>query len=130
MPYDIQHTECLICLTYRGQVTRAELRDSAAAVAELEARLPVRPDQLTDLTGIESRETDFENLQPVAASLKSRAGNAFRIAYIAPTPLSFGMARMFQRLAESERIEIPVFNSRAATEAWLGIGHGTLQAGS
>jgi len=42
-----------------------------------------------------------------------------RSAIVAPTPVSFGFARMFQTLNDHPQIAISIFSTVEAAEAWL-----------
>jgi len=122
MPFQIKLEHDLIRLTYTGFVTKAEIFASAQEIARLEGELPNRPDQITDLSGIEGRETNYQTLSSVAKDRQAKTFyNAFKIALVAPTPLSFGLARMFQTLMDHPQIKVEVFNTMIEAEQWLGI---------
>jgi hypothetical protein len=121
MPFDIQIRDNIIRLTYTGYVTKAELFASAQEIVRVEGTFERRPDQLTDLSGIVDRETNYETLSTVASERRTRVfPNNWRLAMVAPTPLGFGLARMFKTLTESPQIDIQIFQTLAEAEAWLG----------
>jgi hypothetical protein len=45
-----------------------------------------------------------------------------RSAFLATNPLAFGIARMYEQLLNSPRIEIRVWSSAGAAADWLGVG--------
>jgi hypothetical protein len=120
MPYCIQAESRLLRVTYTGHVTEAELFETARELAALRATYERQPDQLTDYSGIETQDTNFELLQPISAELKKRVFlNEFRVALLAPTPVSFGLARMFQSLIDHPKIYMKIFKSHDEAEKWL-----------
>ena len=120
MPFHIQTDPDLIRLSYTGHVTQAELFASARQVETLEATLPDRPNQLTDLGGITSRETNYGNLSSVASIRRAKIfPNNFKLAMVAPTAESFGLARMFQSLADNPKVDIQIFPNKDEAEKWL-----------
>lgn len=53
-----------------------------------------------------------------AAPLK----NAVKSAIVAPQPIQYGFARMFQTLNDNPRINLQVFSDRASAMEWLVAG--------
>ena len=119
MPFEIHFEDEVLHLTYSGHVTRAEVMESAAEIARLEATLKHRPDQITDLTPIVTRETDYETLSAVSQEWPANYPNSFRMAMVAPTALSHGLARMFQSLVQSPQVEIQIFKLKEEAAAWI-----------
>lgn len=119
MPFEIRFENEIIHLTYSGHVTKAEIMESAAEIARLEATLARRPDQITDLTPIVKRETDYETLLAVSQEWPASHPNSFRMAMVAPTALSHGLSRMFQSLVRSPQVEIQIFKLKEEAAAWI-----------
>jgi len=122
MPFHIQADDRLIRLNCTGHITKAEAMESALQIRQVETRFRQRPDQITDLSGVVSRETDFATISSIAQERRAKVfPNAFRLAMVAPTAESLGFARMYQTLAESPQIEIRIFAALAEAESWLGL---------
>ena len=120
MPYQIQTDGRYLRVTYSGHVTQDEVINSARDVASLRATLAQVPDQLMDFSGIGKQDTRYELLQPIGTALRKQIfPNAFRYAMVASTPVSYGIARMFQTLVSHPQIDARVFKSADEAEAWL-----------
>jgi hypothetical protein len=120
MPYQIQSKGQILRVTFSGHVTKDEFVDSGRELLSLRATLERQPDQLTDLSSIEKQDTDYALVQPVSRELREQVfSNTFRFAMVAPTPFSFGLARMFQSLVEHPQIHMRVFKSKDEAEKWL-----------
>jgi hypothetical protein len=120
MPYQIQADRHLVRVTYTGHVTEAEVLRSAAELAELRTGYDRPPDQLMDFSGIEMQETRYELLLPIGTKLRRQVfTSAFRYAMVARTPLSYGIARMFQTLISHPQIDVRIFSTVAEADSWL-----------
>jgi hypothetical protein len=120
MSYQIQANRDLFRVTYAGYVTEAEVLQCAAELAELRAGYDRPPNQLMDFSGIEMQDTRYELLLPIGARLRKQVfASAFRYAMVARTPLSYGIARMFQTLISHPQIDVRIFGTVAEAEHWL-----------
>jgi hypothetical protein len=105
----------------QGNVTNDDLRQLLASYNEAEARLPVTPDRITDLsqavmTAIDAGQLREFSLARQAAQLK----NNVKSAIIAPEPEQYGLARMFQAFNQNPKIEICLFRDAASAYTWIG----------
>jgi hypothetical protein len=120
MPFRIQQHASLIRITFSGVVTKADLTESIGELARIEATCDPIPDRLTDLTGVVDRDWDPGKVLQAAKTRRAEEfPNPFRSAVVAPTPVAFGFARMFQTLNDHPKIEVRVFKTMADAEAWL-----------
>lgn len=120
MPFQIQFDAPILRITFSGIVTKADFTGLLSEVRRLEADFERVPDRLADLSGVTEWESRFQTTYDVASLRRAEAfPNKFRSAIVAPTPVTFGIARMFQTLNDNPQIEIQVFNTRAEAEEWL-----------
>jgi hypothetical protein len=101
----------------RGVVTYAEL---AAHLNEEEALRVQSDPELFDATGA---STDITTAQVKTlvdrANTMLRNGSVGPTAFVANDDVAFGMARMYQLLAEPDGIVVGVFRDRGDAERWL-----------
>lgn len=74
-------------------------------------------DQICDLTDVTDLEASRSFLQELA--MKSVFSENSRRAFVAPSDLHFGLARMLQVFCDIEGSEVGVFRTIAEAEAWL-----------
>ncbi len=120
MPVEVQFVGGLIRQTFSGEVSAVDLQDLAKQVLALEAGLPRAPDRIADLSAVTSVAADFLAIDQLARKrVASPPRNPTRNAIVAPTPMLFGVARMFQTLNTAAGVEVRIFRDRASAEAWL-----------
>lgn len=110
----------LIRIRFTDGFTVADLMEMGDKLRELENRQEVSLNRLTDLSEVDDSQVDYNGMESFArrrrrASLK----NDVRSAIVAPRPILFGMARMFQMLNDHPRIWIQVFRNMEDAMAWL-----------
>jgi hypothetical protein len=76
-----------------------------------------------DLTGLDSIHLSRADISELAARRAKFNPNNIHVksAFLAKDPLSFGIARMYERLLCSERIEPRVFSKLEDAADWLGV---------
>jgi TnpA family transposase len=74
---------------------------------------------LVDLSAVTDITVDSGALMGSAA--RPRFRNDSRRAFVAPSDVAYGMARMFATLAEQSGQEVRVFRERHLAEEWLGL---------
>jgi len=76
-----------------------------------------------DLTGLDSIRLSFAEVAELAARRAKFNPNNIHVksAYLATHPLSFDIARMYEQLSCSERIEVRVFSKLEDAAEWLGV---------
>ncbi len=84
-------------------------------------------DELWDLTAVESTTVSQEGLRRVADFERTERplGGANRRAVVAPSDLLFGLARMYEMIAEDVSIDIRVFRDTGPACRWLGFDEET-----
>lgn len=120
MPITIRNRGDLLVVAFSGVITKSELLKGAQEMAELEAREPVTPSRLNDLTAVTDLEIEFETMHQFSLLRKeSPLKNATRSAIVVSNDLQFGFARMYQTMNGNPQLEIRVFRDQAEALAWL-----------
>ncbi len=85
-------------------------------------------DRFCDLTRLESINLSFDEVQQLAKRRSLFNPNDFRVksAFLAIHPVAFGIARMYEELLKSARIEVRVFREMEAAAEWLEVQPGKL----
>jgi hypothetical protein len=76
-----------------------------------------------DLSRLEAIHLSFAEVLTLAKRGSLFNPNEVRVksAFLASNPLAFGIARMYERLLKSPRIEVRVFSELDAAAEWLGV---------
>lgn len=120
MPFEMQVAGSILRITCSGIVSKAEFVDVLEELRRFESKFECVPDRLTDLSGIAGWEPDFAATMEVTNRRRAEVfPNKFKSAIVAPTPMTYGVARMFQTLNDNPQIEIRIFKARADAEEWL-----------
>ncbi|MEZ5714413.1 MAG: hypothetical protein R3D85_04130 [Paracoccaceae bacterium] len=120
--YEIQNDGAFVLARYWGAVSGQE-------VAELFRRYQADPEfrldrpHLADVSGVTASDAGFAevfSLFSMFARFYATSDCPLRVAIYAPADLTFGIARIFQNLAESsDRIETAIFEDMDDARAWL-----------
>jgi hypothetical protein len=113
--------ELVICRAW-GSLSDDELR---AHYKRLMADPNFRPGyrQIADLREVTDFTVDSRTIEEVARMQVFEPGT--RRAFIAPTGVAYGLARMFSTHSAASGQDLRVFNNAASAEAWLAVS-GTL----
>ncbi|WP_306005557.1 hypothetical protein [Aquicoccus porphyridii] len=119
--YDIDKTDHLVTARYSGNVTLDEIAAMFSAYVEDPDFRTDRP-HLADLSGVTGTDIGFaETYTLFSMFLRSYAqpDHHLRIAIHALDPATFGIARIFQNLAESsDAIDVELFDTPGAARNW------------
>jgi hypothetical protein len=76
-----------------------------------------------DLTGLEEIHLSFADVLRLAARRGAFNPNDVRVksAFLATHPLAYGIARMYELMLRSPRIEVQVFKELEAAAGWLAV---------
>jgi hypothetical protein len=76
-----------------------------------------------DLTRLEGIQLSSDDLVELANRRRAFNPNDIRVksAFFATSPLAFGVARIYEQLLNSPRIEVRVFNDVEAAADWLAV---------
>lgn len=120
MPFTLRMEEELFVLELNGTVTTHDFKAMAEAVLAFEREQRPTPSRLTDMSGVTALSIDYDDIDRVARMRRaSPPTDPIRSAIFAPTPVQFGMARMFQTLNNHPNVTVEVFRDRAAALDWL-----------
>jgi hypothetical protein len=78
-------------------------------------------DRFCDLTGLDSIHLSSADVMELAVRRRTFNPNDVRVksAFLATNPLAVGVARMYEQLLNSPRIEVRVFSELEAAAEWL-----------
>ena len=121
MAFNVQICDGLIELAFHGKVRIGDLQQALQAVEDLESRLGVTPDRITDMSGADTAELQAGDLVALAEKRrKAKLKNRIKSAIVAPSPEHFGLARMFMGFNQNPDISIMIFRDSASGYQWLG----------
>ncbi len=119
--YDIDKSAHLVTARYAGEVSLDEISAMFARYVEDPDFCIDRP-HLADLSAVTGTDIGFAETYALFSMFLrhyTQAGNHLRIAVYAPDPVSFGIARIFQNLAESsDAIDVALFDRPDAARDW------------
>jgi len=120
MPYQLTEEAAFVRVVFFDDMTGHDLRSLADLVAAIERERAVAPNRLTDLSQITGAQLTYtEVFDFVEHRKRQQLANSVKSAIVAPRPVQLGFARMFQTLNDHPQIEIQIFPTLAAAEAWL-----------
>lgn len=120
MPYQLTSEPDMLRIELFGILTAYDLQSIAAELEQIEGRMPVTPNRLTDATHLLNGDLNFADVFALAERRKvQNLANQIKSALVAPKPVNLGFARMFQILNDHPQIEIQIFPTCEAAEAWL-----------
>lgn len=120
--FRIDPADKLVITKFYGAVSAEDFLEQPKRLLALPG-LPKPLRQLIDAR--ESTSIDFGLTEIAQVTLDPRQVEAFaefepvRVAIVAETPVSFGLARMFQGFAEHVGLDIAVYRDEAAARAYL-----------
>jgi hypothetical protein len=122
MPIHLQIHDGLLEAACHGKLTAADLKHLKLTLRDIEARLEVTPDRVSDLTGADVSDLDSEDLVLLAEYRRAAVlKNKVKSAIIVPkASVQYGLARMFMAHNQNPDIEIKIFYDYASAHDWLG----------
>lgn len=115
--YEIDLERHLVVSFAHGVLTEAESEDLYARLRRDPAFEPGLH-QICDLSGVSDLHASKDFIQRLA--LTSPFDPSSRRAFVAPSDLHYGLARMLEAYIELEGGDAGVFRSRSEAESWLG----------
>jgi hypothetical protein len=121
MAADCKMKNGLLVVTLGEHMTSAELFKLMSSADKLEQEQSETPDRLTDFSAVDHLDLDFRRM----LSLTDRRNrmtlkNQIKSAIVAPKPMQFGFARMFETLLTNPKIELRIFRDFSTALLWLG----------
>jgi hypothetical protein len=122
MAINIQMRDGVIEAIFRGNITAEDFQQMSETLLDLESRLEVTPDRISNLSDAGFLELSSSNLVAFAASRGiAKLKNKIKSAIIAPEPAQFGLSRMFMANNPNPEIEIKIFKDSASAYDWIGL---------
>jgi hypothetical protein len=120
MSYTVHFTASGSDLRFTGALTAEEI-EGALAAAAAHAYPGARRFSLVDLTGADLTRLRTSDIRAIAQRPGGPGPTAgpLAVAVVAPRDVDYGLARMWQTLAERRPIDAAVFRTRALALAWL-----------
>ncbi len=115
--YQIDSQRGCVFSSAKGVFTDQDILSHQAALAS-DPAFSSELDQLWDFGKLDRVELSSETIRTLAQENPFGAGS--RRAFFVPTPLAFGLARMFQSYADESEDDIAVFWTRSEAIQWLG----------
>jgi len=113
---------CTLFLEFRGEVSEAELLETASKLAT-DGAIPPGHRELVDLSRLEQTDVTSGALRRVAriyADTDHRPGDS-QVAIVAPGDLFFGLSRMYEAYRDGAGLRMRIFRSLAEARTWLGL---------
>jgi hypothetical protein len=113
--------EALIVGRPRGVLDATEALQIVEFVEVKEKEMESGFDRFIDLTQLESIKLSAAEVAALADRRRTFNPNDIRVksAFMATHPLSYGIARMYEQMLNSDRIEVQVFSELEEAAAWL-----------
>ncbi len=123
--FDSTIAQGIVCLTFRGHVTAEDIREMVNLLTKIETEARVSPDRMADLSLIEGISLNFSAITNYAAARRTAPlKNKVKAAIVAPHPLQYGFARMFQTLNVNPDISMEIFTDKDSGLTWISAGKG------
>jgi hypothetical protein len=119
MPFDVETRDGLIVVTLDGEITFEDLTSCARAIDAIERHQPGLH-RLVITTGVTGTPLSYNTMTAYAADRRGlRLAQEVRVAIVANSPVTFGLARMFQALLNHPSASVAVFTSCDEATSWL-----------
>jgi hypothetical protein len=123
--FDSKMAQGIVCLTFRGYVMAEDIRDMVDLLTKIETEARVSPDRIVDLSAIAGISLNFSAITNYAAARRTAPlKNKVKAAIVAPHPLQYGFARMFQTLNDNPDINMEIFTDKDSGLTWISAGKG------
>jgi len=120
MPITTRFVGGMLEIHFEGEIEGSHLFEHLREVRDLEERESVAPSRLVDLRDAFTKDVRFGEVNDLAANRRTgRLKNPIKSAFLAVTPLQFGLARTFQTLNDNPQITVRIFRDEAQARAWL-----------
>lgn len=120
MAYTCELREGVLRIVFSGCVNMDEVYRMLDEIEKVEANLDRSPDRIADLSLVDEMDLNFAGVERVAARRRlMQFKNPVRAAIVAPRPLQYGFARMYQTLSENKAVELQIFERLSEAEHWI-----------
>jgi len=120
MPFDYKIEDSYVSVGLYGVVTVSDLYEMAQRYREFELEKGLVPSRIVDLSRAEEIQINFAQCDNYAAMVRTaKWKNKAKAAIVATNQLHFGLARMFQTMAENSQVEVGIFPESKAAVQWI-----------
>lgn len=109
----------------KGKIDNAAIRRFLAFLESVEAEVREPFVRFNDLSRVTGSTLTYADVSEHAIRRRSHASSFLqqpvRVAFYAISPVTFGVARMFQNLLAESKTEVRVFQDLRIAAAWLGV---------
>lgn len=113
--YRFDPLQKLLTVTLSGVVDDADFADEGFP------DIPVGTREILDMSAATRAAVSGAEIRRVAERDQAWPNRVTQMAIVAPTEVAFGLARMYQTLADGMKTEVKVFRDVAEARAWLDI---------
>jgi hypothetical protein len=121
--FDLMENDGLLIVRLKG-ILDAKMAESMVELIEIkEAHLEKGFDRFCDFTGLEGIELSSSDIFELTNRRRAFNLNDVHVksAFLSTDLLGFGIARMYEQLLNSPRIEVRVFRDVQSAADWLGV---------
>lgn len=120
MPYHFKIEHSYAAIELYGEVTSDDLSEIIGRFRDIESKTGVAPHRVADFSKAGEIKMNFAEVDHYVDVLKAKKwNNDAKSAIVARTDLQFGVARMFQSLAENSQVEVRIFSDPDAAVRWV-----------
>ncbi len=113
------------CARGSGDLSTEFLLELIDKLMEVEKSHPEPLNRFMDISRMTGISIDYKRLSPFAEmrrrAIKLYGDVKIKVAIYATTPVSFGMARMYETLMTMDSVEVRVFRDFNQAAEWLGV---------
>jgi hypothetical protein len=121
MSYEIEERPNYLFVRVFDKLTGDELRRISMDIAKLEETRAVAKHRIADMSPLESIDLCFEQVELLAQTRReAKLVQPIRSAIIAPRPIHYGFARMFEMLNDNPMIQMRVVTTIDEALLWIG----------
>lgn len=123
LPYARYHTDWRLVTWHPLGILDDEMADRVVEFVETEERIGKNPfHRYTDLAGLTRLQLGLDHVFEIAKRRqRGYGGPPVKSAFYAVRLISLCIARLYQELMHSTRIQVGVFRDRAAVAGWLSV---------
>ena len=123
MPFEIRESSELLYVRFFGVVSNEDLQRQGMEIERLEARIGRPINRFIDMIDVDTIDAGYSEVwRYVSRRLALKYSGPFKCAFIAPRPMLFGYARMFQMLNDNPQLEIRIFDTIEEARRWFNAG--------
>jgi hypothetical protein len=120
MAFELKIENNVIDITFQGRITFQDFEDIANESEKVEAQYSVSPDRILDFSLSDGLDLPSSALEVYAdRRRKAPLKNHIKSAVVAPSPLFYGLSRMFQALNDNPQITVQIFTDKNRALEWL-----------